>query len=805
MRGQSTYQFPFEKYPAVRIALLFAAGITVDYYFNLSLSLTVGLLVPAVVLLFAVEFKSTATLNPLFHQLSVGTYLLLVFLFGMAWHSIHDKLDRPEAADILEAYTWDQISAKGSVYNIKPTSTGKLQVDVAVDTTLVVDSLRWVESYNLRAVLDPETDHIPDQLQLGSSIRFSATVYPLEQPRNPHQFDYKGYLESQGIYTQAGIESIDSVHNPKTLLSWHHLRQLVLDQIEQNFDSTSQSLAKALLIGYKNELDRADKIAFSRAGLSHIMAVSGLHVGFIVAPFWVLIPWFWTLRYGKEIGLALLLTLLFFYAGLTGFSASVCRASLTVGLITFGKLFHKVRDSLNLTAVSALILLLANPADLFAPGFQLSFSAVYIILLTVPVVERWLPHWVRYRWYGTPVMVVIVSILVQVGLFPLLTYHFGEFSLIGPLANGVVVPWLGFVVPYALFLLPVAAVFPAVGLPLNVPNQWFLNELSRFTEWASRLNWSWIQLHVDSPLVFGLWIAGLFLMATLHISRLRWKILSILLLLLTVQSGRQLVKKIQPAKLTITVFDVGQGDATLVSTPGGRHFLIDTGRWSPGYNSAKYVILPHLKAEGIDKLDAVFLTHPHADHIGGISELIEHVAIDTIYNSGYAYSSNLYQQYHSLARRHSIPVKTVNAGQSIVLDPSVLLLSYGPIGRNYGSDPNDHSLILELIYGQTEFLFVGDAERGQEQRLLNHYGNLLDTDFLKAGHHGSRTSSSSRFLHEATPDISVLSLAKSNRFQHPHPEAVRRLRRYSEKMKFTSLHKALIFSSDGTSIRQIPW
>jgi competence protein ComEC len=412
MTDPKRYSFPFAKYPAVRIALLFGGGIVVGNYIDIPLYGLVGMFSFVSVLIFSLELKLSNKLTPGFHRASVATYLIIIFLAGVVWQNLHESNSRPKSANILQPFTWETAEFNGTVYNIKPTSTGKYQLDIAVDTTVLGDSIPWRETYNLRAVLDPEEDHMPKNLELGSRIHFTATVYPLEGPRNPHQFDYKSYLHSQNIYTQAGIESIYTVRNNNTFFNWNNLRQAVLDQIEESFSPATQPLAKALLIGYKNELGREQKIAFSRVGLSHIMAVSGLHVGFIVAPFWILIPWFWTLKYGKQIGLFLLVLLLLGYAGLTGFSASVSRAPLTVGIITFGRLFHKVRNSLNLTAAAAIILLLVNPNDLFSPGFQLSFSAVYIILLTLPVIERWIPSWIRFRRYGTLLMAVIASIAV---------------------------------------------------------------------------------------------------------------------------------------------------------------------------------------------------------------------------------------------------------------------------------------------------------------------------------------------------------------------------------------------------------
>lgn len=724
----------------------------------------------------------------------------MVISFGGAWHSFFDYRDAPPASQLINSYTWEELSFEGSIQQVKQTSTGKYQVDVTVTSTVFSENLRWNEAYRLRAVLDPADHPIPKQLKLGNQIRFRGTVYPLEAKRNPSQFDYKRYLAPKGIYVQVGVQKILDLTESTRLLSWANLRRSVLDAINNNFSQQTAPLAKALLIGYKNELDRQKKIIFSRAGLSHIMAVSGLHVGFILAPFWFIIPFLWTLRYGKQIGLSVLILTLFIYAGLTGFSASVTRASLVGVLLAYGKLFHKVRDSKNLTAVAALIILLLNPSDLFSIGFQLSFGAVYIILLTAPVIQSWLPNWIRYRRIGQPIMIVIISFIVQVGLFPLLAYYFGEFSIIGPLANAFVVPLLGIAVPYALFLIPAAWIFPGFAQLLNTPVRLFLFWLNRFVDVTASWPYSWMQVHIDGVWSFGIWIAAILLIASLRIPKMRWKLLAILLATLCLDQASNIISKLRPATLQITFFDVGQGDAALVTTPNNKHFLIDTGRWQPDYNSAKYVILPHLKERGIDKLDAVLLSHPHADHIGGILELISSIPIDTIYNSGMAYDSQLYRSYHRMAAEKQIPIVGLSAGRQVPVDPAIRLFVYGPAPVSTSSNVNNHSLIVELIYGETEFLFMGDAESAQEEHLLKAYPTLADTDFLKVGHHGSKTSSTVPFLHAVTPQIGIVSLARQNKFGHPHREAVRRLRQQIPHLRFTSLDGALRYYSDGRQI-----
>ncbi|MDX1639698.1 MAG: DNA internalization-related competence protein ComEC/Rec2, partial [Balneolaceae bacterium] len=679
MSRKNIYQFPFARYPAVRIALVLASGIVTARQTGLDTLFPLYVVFLGLCFfLLIVEFAKPDNATPAKYRISVATFVIVIFLFGMLRYGIHRKQMSTPEISLQKLFKWQQINFKGTVYNLTPTASGQYHLDIAVDSTYIQDTLIWTHRYNLRGILDSSNTNGLSRPGPGTGIFFKATIRPLEEPRNPHAFDYRKYLASQNIFLHAGIDTVFSRRPPKRNLNWTSFRQRVLGLIDLNFPVENRDVAKALLLGYKNELDRNHKKAYSRVGLAHIMAVSGLHVGFIIAPFWMVIPFFWSFRYGKSTGLSILVVLLAGYAGLTGFSSSVSRAALTGGFITYGKLFHKAGNSINLTAVSAVILLLINPADLFTPGFQLSFSAVFIILLTLPTINSLVFDKIRGRWYGKVANLLVISAVVQVGLFPLLGYYFGEFSLVGPAANALVVPFAGVVVPFALALLPVTALWPAAGRLLNFPNERALSGLEQLVEWGSTVEWSWFAVQPSSAMLFLTWIAAILLLASLNIPELRWKIFCLLLVLLTLNLGIRLQERLKPGVLTVTFFDVGQGDAALVQTPGGRHYLIDTGRWSPGYNSAGHIILPHLEREGIGRLNGVFLSHPHADHIGGAAELLTRLPIDTLYNSGYRYKSSLYRNYHEIAQKRSVPVRNLKSGRRVRLEPGIDLLVYGP-------------------------------------------------------------------------------------------------------------------------------
>lgn len=247
--------------------------------------------------------------------------------------------------------------------------------------------------------------------------------------------------------------------------------------------------------------------------------------------------------------------------------------------------------------------------------------------------------------------------------------------------------------------------------------------------------------------------------------------------------------------LSVRYIDVGQADCELISFPDGRHMLIDAGA-----TDSEKTLPPYLKSLGIEKLDYVIGTHPHEDHIGGLDAVIESFEIGQIYMPKATTTTKTYKDVLTAVKNKGLSINTAKAGKVIIDEPDIRAELLAPINDKY-DDLNNYSAVLKLQFGNTSFLFTGDAEKLSENEMLDSAGaEKLRCDVLKAGHHGSSTSTSEKFLKAVSPSYAVISCGTGNDYGHPHKETISLLDKYGIKTYRTDLNGTITAISDGNNI-----
>lgn len=795
----------------MRLALLLIAGIVCAQIFSIGsvellFLLSAGCLIAAMMHYIArrkssVEWSHTALL----------AYLFFVMLLGFGRATLQQNAtEQPPEQHLAVLFEDEALHWFGQLQEQRFSERRSLSLFMRIDSVKTPEGITLhTQPFQTQIRYFRVSDEAYPALTDGAFLRLTAAPSAIPVRRNPHDFDVAGWLGSMGIYVQAiGDDTAEIVLIRKpSRWHWSWWRSRLHKGIDIVFSPEQAPLAKAIMLGYKAELDAELRQDFSRAGLAHLMAVSGMHVGFVLLPLWFLIPLFWRFSYGRAAGLLIIVLVLLMYAGITGFSASVQRASVFALFIAFARLYQHRRDPINLTGLAAFIMLLIDPQALFQIGFQMSFAAVLTIFTMLPVLERMFAPQQRSRWYARIVQLTLLSVCIQAALFPVLIHRFNEFSLIGPLMNTLAAPLTQIMFLAGFLAVFASMIYEAAGIFLGVPADLIAQLLRLITQQSASLPGAFIEARLDSMWLYPLWIALFGFAATVLHPALRMKWLIFVLLMALGWQTSHLAQKLNPPALKLTFFDVGQGDAVLIQTPLGKNYLYDTGVWSPYGNSGERVLIPHLQAEGISRLDGIFLSHPHADHIGGLLPLIEEpaVSIGQIYDSGFEVHSAIFAGYRVAAREHEIPVTVPEAGDVIWLDDLTPAFILGPLPGLSTSNPNEHSMVMQVHYGEQNILFTGDAEKQAEQLLARKYGSLLASEIYKAGHHGSRSSSLDEFLQHVKPEKVVVSNGLNNRHGHPHPEASSRLKAHTDQLRFTALQGAVQLEVYENSYHLVNW
>ncbi len=558
------------------------------------------------------------------------------------------------------------------------------------------------------------------------------------------------------------------------------------------------SLTGSILLGSAvSPLPDEVKSDYRKAGLIHLLVVSGTQVSILIGV---------CLALTKTVGLpnwAGIMATSFFNLMLviaTGAGASILRAALMGEIMLIGLLFEREKEFYTSLCLSALVLMLFDPPVLFDIGFQLSFAATWALVYIAPVLQKRLPA------------MLAVTLAPLAATTPLIALYFSQLSLVSMISNLLVLPWVEFLTILGFFSTLAGFVCLPAAQVLGGTLWLLVFLLDKIAGHLAALPWACYYIPAPSLVAVGGYYLGLlafievFRKEGVLVTKKRVVFALVLLLSVAVWDRAFSVATLGDRQLTVTVIDVGQGDSILVEPPDGKKILIDGGGIEAGESDddpvGAKVVVPFLHRKGINKLDLVILTHPHADHLGGLNKVLEELPVDVVMDSGQDYNSRAYKHFKQLIAANKIKYELGRAGQVINFDQDIKGYILNPSDPLL-EDTNSDSVVMRLVYGEVSFLLTGDLGKPGEERVLAS-GMTLEATVLKVGHHGSSTSTTTEFLAAVHPKYAVISVGRHNRYGHPTAAALRRLQAAGVEVYRTDEDGAVEMATDGKALTVVP-
>jgi competence protein ComEC len=592
----------------------------------------------------------------------------------------------------------------------------------------------------------------------GERWRFSVRLRRPHGNFNPHGFDYEAWLLERGIgatgYVRSGKKFFPEKLGARNSFSdrIEQIRESVRDRFKRVLGETPASgILAALAVGDQRAIPGEEWRLFNRTGVTHLMSISGLHVTLISGLCAWFASWLWrrspylTLRLpARKAGALAAIAGALGYTLIAGFAVPAQRTFWMVTVVAIALCSGRIASPSRALALALAVVLLFDPWAVLAAGFWLSFGAVALIFFVADEGASTARQWLQVQW------------AITIGLAPAALFLFSQVSVVGPLANAVAIPAVSAVItPLAL----VAAVLPW-DAPLELA-AWLMQWLLQFLEWCASLPAAVWQQHVPP-----LWCVLLALAGVLWLLAPRgapWRATGLALMLPAVALP---APSPEPGTAWVTTLDVGQGLAVLVRT-ANRSLLYDAGpAFGADADSGERIIAPYLRATGVERLDAMIVSHNDSDHSGGAASVLENFEVARILSS--------------LPAGHPLPGLAAGAhrcatGQAWTWDGVRFEILHPENAAARAKKSNDLSCVLKVTVGTRSMLLTGDIENAAEAQLLARAPGALPADVLLVPHHGSRTSSSEAFLAAVRPQLAVVPVGYRNRFGHPSPEVLDRL------------------------------
>ena len=697
------------------------------------------------------------------------------FVFGFVWASAYATLiHNKQLTNSLES---KEVLISGRVIDLPVQSIRSIKFLFKIDEVITpIEDLAFPSKIRLSWY------DLNKQVRSGEKWQFLVKLKKPHGLSNPHGFDYEKWLFQHQIGATGYVRTSDNNKRltPAPWWAFGYWRESLKNYLEVALAGNQHmGVIKALVLGDRSDISADQWDVFRKTGTSHLIAISGLHIGLISAFVFTVFRWLGLrLPYLRRdvtryaIQASLLSAIL--YAALAGFSVPTQRALIMVSVVLGALFWRRHYHPLHIILLALLAVLTIDPLAAMSAGFWLSFGAVGVILY-VGVGRIGKPAFVRQLFQ--------IQWAVSIGLLPLVLYFFQQASLLSPFANVLAVPFVSIAIVPLLLVALILALFQAdLGLMALNLVAYLIDVLWYFLEVISKISFSSMGLPSVSLVACVIAMIGVVLL--LLPKGLFYKPVACLLFL-------PLLFPNQPNELSLVEFklvllDVGQGLSAVIQTAENT-LVFDTGaKYSAKSDIALLVILPYLKGEGIKRIDRLIISHGDNDHAGGAKTLLTNVPVNHLVTS----VPELFQGYKPLPCEEGIDWK-LDGVKFEFLSPAQNTLFEG----------NEASCVLKVSSANGSVLLPGDIEKGTEQSLLQYKRKQLKADVLIAPHHGSKTSSTIQFIKAVNPRYVLFPVGYRNRFGFPKQQVVGRYISQHIKGFDTATHGALtVRFSDGLNI-----
>lgn len=622
-------------------------------------------------------------------------------------------------------------------------------------------------------------------IKYGDSLYIEGEFKQPEEARNYKGYNYKQYLKTKKIIGTVELEKAKILKSSNGSFI-HNIQKYIKDTINGTLTDEEGNLLLAILLGDKDKLSEDIQESFKTSNLSHMLAVSGAHVSYIILGLTYVLQ---NSIIGKKNEKIVCIIFLLFFMAITNFTPSVTRACIMAVLTLFSGIIYRKSDVYTNISVAALITLIFNPYNLLDLGFQLSYGGTIGIIIFIKRIQEKKSNSKVINYIK---QMALVSIYANIIIIPIMMYHFNTVSFTFIISNIMASPILGIIVITGfLFIIASITVKPLTRL-IAIFIKPILSILIKISQICSKLPFS--NILVVTPYMFN--VISYYAIILYCIKSKKNNKCKIIICLLIVLILINFIIYIFPQKLRIFFIDVGQGDSTLIITPDKKTVLIDGGG-SDSFDVGEKVLLPYLLDRRILKIDYVLISHFDTDHCGGILTIMEKVKVKNIIISEQAEHSENYERFKKLMIHKRIRLIEVKKGDKIkigrysefkILFPTSRLLSENPL--------NNNSIVAQFNYNNFKMLFTGDIEKLAEQQILKTEKAEIRADILKVAHHGSKTSSIPEFIKAVRPKIALIGVGKNNTFGHPNQQTIKNLENIKCRIYRTDIQGEIIIKID---------